>query len=334
MAPPPTAPPAPPPFEPPRWLRGPHAQTIVGRYWPWPRPRVAARYVEIPVSEGDRVSLLDSVPPGWGPGDPAALLIHGLAGTARSPYMVRVAQKLVARGVRAVRMNMRGAGAGFGSARRFYHSGRSDDLRAAAAWLAERAPGSPLGLVGFSLGANLVLKLAAEAADDPVPGLDCVVAANPPIDLDACCRHILRVYDRTFLRLLRGEVDRLHAAFPDLDRVDLSAATCLQDFDDHYTAPRNGFSDAADYYARSSAGPLIERIRAPGLVIHAADDPLIPPTPFQSVRFPPHLALEMIPQGGHLGFVSRSRWDGDRRWLDARILAWLGARWPGSAGSS
>ena len=47
--------------------------------------------------------------------------------------------------------------------------------------------GSPIALIGFSLGANLVLKLAAEAADVPLPGLDCVLAANPPIDLAGLC---------------------------------------------------------------------------------------------------------------------------------------------------
>ena len=320
-----------PPFEPPPWLRGPHAQTIIARYWPWPRLRIASKYVEVAVEDGDRISLLDSSPDGWKPGDPAAILVHGLGGNARSPYIVRVARKLADRGVRAVRMNLRGAGAGFGSARRFYHSGKTEDLRAAAGWLADRAAGSPIALIGFSLGANLVLKLAGEAADEPLPGLDCVVAANPPLDLDACCRFISRpgsrVYDQAFVKLLRAEVARLHAAFPDLGPIDLSATTSLLDFDDHYTAPRNGFADAADYYARSSAGPMVARIAVPGLVIHAVDDPFIPAEPFRNLAFPAHLALELIPRGGHLGYLSRTRWRGDRRWLDARILAWLSARW-------
>ncbi|WP_435017054.1 YheT family hydrolase [Tundrisphaera sp. TA3] len=323
---------SPPPFEPPHWLRGPHAQTIIARYWPYPRARIASSYVEVEVEDGDRISILESCPPLWAAGDPAAILIHGLGGTARSPYVVRVAKKLFDRGVRVVRMNLRGAGAGFGAARRFYHSGKTEDLRSVVSWLAEHSPDSPIGLVGFSLGANLVLKLAGEAADDPLPGLDCLVAANPPLDLDACCRFINRpgnrVYDRAFLRLLCAEVSRLHDAFPELGPIDLSSASSLLDFDDHYTAPRNGFADASDYYARSSAGPLVPRITLPGLVIHAEDDPFIPADPFLQLAFPPHLALELIPHGGHLGYLSRNRWKGDRRWLDARILAWLAERWP------
>ncbi|MBX6314885.1 MAG: alpha/beta fold hydrolase, partial [Isosphaeraceae bacterium] len=227
--------------------------------------------------------------------------------------------------------NLRGAGSGFGLARSTYHSGKTDDVRAVVRWLTRQAPGSPLALVGFSLGANLVLKLAAEAADEPLEGLDCVLAANPPLDLAACCRHLQRpenrLYDRNFVRLLRAEVRRLHDAFPALGPIDLSHIRNLYAFDEAYTAPRHGFTSAADYYARSSAGPLVPRIRVPGLVVHAEDDPFIPAEPFRAIEFPPQLALELIPSGGHLGYISRSRWQGDRRWLDARLATWLAARW-------
>jgi predicted alpha/beta-fold hydrolase len=198
-------------------------------------------------------------------------------------------------------------------------------------WLARRAPGSSIGLIGFSLGANLVLKLAGEAADDPLEGFDCVVAANPPIDLRAACEHIRRpqgkVYDRNFIRLLKVEEERLRHAFPDLAPCDFARVENLFQFDDVYTAPRNGFRNADEYYSRSSSAPLIPEIRAPGLVIHAIDDPFIPVEPFLTARFPRQLALELNPCGGHLGYLSRVTRGGDRRWLDARIAAWLASRW-------
>jgi predicted alpha/beta-fold hydrolase len=320
-----------PPFEPHPWVRGGDAQTIVARYLPGPRIRLPTTAHEIDAGAGDRLSVLESVPAGSVEDAPAAVLVHGLGGDAGASYIVRVAWRLFSLGIRVVRMNLRGAGMGFGLARGFYHAGRSDDARAVVEWLAGRVPGAPIALLGFSLGGNIVLKLAAEAARRPVPGLDCVLAANPPIDLAACCRYLQRprnrMYDRNFVKLLQAEVRRLHRARPELGPVDLSRATTLFDFDDVYTAPRNGFADALDYYQQSSAGPRLAEITIPGLVIHAADDPFIPVEPFQRFPFPSGLALELIPSGGHLGYFSRRRWGGDRRWLDGRLSAWLAVRW-------
>jgi predicted alpha/beta-fold hydrolase len=320
-----------PPFEPHPWFRGGSAQTIVGRYLPGRRLQLPATYHEVDVDEGDRISALDSLPPGWRPGDPQALLIHGLAGCARAPYVVRFGVRLAAMGVRVVRMNLRGAGAGFGSARGIYHAGRTDDLRTVAEWMARRSPDSPLALVGFSLGGNLVLKLAAEAAERPLDVLDAVVAANPPIDLAACCRHLQRpenrIYDRHFVRMLRREATRLHRAFPELGPVNVPRSASLYDFDDLYTSRRNGFADAADYYTRNSAGPLVPQIAIPGLVVHAVDDPFIPVDPFYGIQFPRSVALELLPCGGHLGYLGRNLWSGDCRWLDMRLAAWLTSHW-------
>lgn len=320
-----------PPFVPHPLLRSGHLQTVVGRYLGGARVNLPSSRHEVGIDGGDRLVVLESVPDGWRPGDPSALLVHGLAGCARSPYVVRVSDRLLRLGVRVVRMNLRGAGAGFGLARGTYHAGRTDDLRQIAGWMGARAPGSPIALVGFSLGANLVLKLAAEASVTPLNGLDCVLAANPPIDLAACCRAIQspgnRVYDRSFVRRLRADTARLHARFPDLGPANLPRVLTLQGFDEVYTAPRNGFRGAADYYARSSAGPLIPGIVVPGLVVHAMDDPFIPFEPFLTVPFPPRLALELIPGGGHLGYLSRSPWRGSRRWLDVRLTAWLASHW-------
>lgn len=318
-------------FEPHPLVRGGHLQTIVGRYLVGPRRPLPSVYHEVPLGCGDRLSVLESVPTDWRPDGPLAVLIHGLSGCARSPYVVRVAARLYRLGVRVVRMNLRGAGSGFGLARGIYHAGRTEDLRRVVTWATERARGARVALVGFSLGANLVLKLAAEATDESLEGLDCVLAANPPLDLAACCTQIQkpenRVYDRNFSKALRSDIARLHAAFPDLGSVGLPQEMTVLDFDEVYTAPRNGFDGAADYYARCSAGPLVPRVRVPGLVVHALDDPFIPAATFRGIAFPPRLALELIPGGGHLGYVSRRRWDGDRRWLDARLTAWLVAHW-------
>jgi predicted alpha/beta-fold hydrolase len=327
--------PSSPPFVPHPWFRGGHAQTIAGRYLGPRGPAVPARAEVVDLADGDRLVALDSTPQSWRAGGPAAVLVHGLASTAEAPYVARMARRLLDLGARVVRMNLRGAGAGFGLARGIYHAGRTEDVRAVVDHLAGSAVGSPIAVVGFSLGANLALKLAAEASRPSYPGArpDSVVAANPPIDLSACCRAMQRpshrLYDRSFTRWLRAQTRRLHDRFPELGPAGLERVRSVYDFDDFYTAPRNGFHGAEDYYRRSSAGPLVAEIVIPGLVVHAADDPFIPASAFDAVRFPANVRFELLPAGGHLGYIARRPWRGDRRWLETRLAAWLAERWGG-----
>lgn len=324
-----------PAFQPHPLVRNGHLQTLAGRYFLGsPAPLESTRH-EIDLPDGDRLVAFDTTPDGWAEGDPVVFFVHGLGGSCESPYVVRVAGRMLGLGYRVFRLNLRGAGSGFGLARGIYHAGRTGDVRVGVDWLSPRVPGSPIALLGFSLGGNLVLKLAAEGAEHPLPGVDCVLAVNPPIDLENCCNHMrqpgFRVYDRHFVRMLTGEIDRLHAHFPDLGPLDWTSVRSLFDFDEVYTAPRNGFTGALDYYRRSSAAPLIRQIQLPGLVIHAEDDPFIPAEPFRQVEFPERLTLELAPRGGHLGYLSRDRHGVDRRWLDARLCHWLERHWSSNA---
>lgn len=319
-----------PPFSPHPWLKGAHLQTVLGRYLN-PPPDLPATAREVPLEDGDRLVVLDSIPANWTTADPAAIVIHGLAGCANAAYVVRLGHRLTAAGVRVVRVNLRGAGAGFGLARRVYHAGRSDDLRAVAAWLAQDAPLSPIAVVGFSLGASLTLKLGAELHDHPLPAIDCLAAANPPLDLAVCARRISepenRVYDWNFARWLRAMTVRLHERFPELGPPRIENVRSLYEFDDRYTAPRNGFRSADHYYETCSVAPLLGQIEIPALIVHAADDPFIPVEPFRDAR-PSHLVeIEITSHGGHLGYLSHAPFEGDRRWLEARLAAWLLARW-------
>ncbi|MFH5804475.1 YheT family hydrolase, partial [Alienimonas sp. DA493] len=164
----------PPPFQPHRLLRGGHAQTLAAVYWtgtaPFLAPLPGARFRRhrVDLGDGDALALHDLTPADWSLGDPVVLLVHGLGGSADSPYMVRIAAKLADRGVRAVRMDHRTCGAGADLSRQPYHAGLSGDVRASAWFLCGPGglcPGSPLGLAGFSMGGNMVLKTLGEHAE-------------------------------------------------------------------------------------------------------------------------------------------------------------------------
>jgi predicted alpha/beta-fold hydrolase len=308
-----------------------HLQTILSRYLFGPPARLAARDHVVTLPGGDRLVVHDSRPERWRAGRPMVLLVHGLGGHAGDIDLVVLGRRMVDLGVRVVRMNLRGAGPGFGLASRLYSGASVDEVRAVADWMTSDSAGSPLGLVGFSLGGNLVLNLAAEAVDRPVEGLDCVLAAGAPIDLAECGRWMgqpsRRFYDRQLLYSVVAEVRRLQARFPEPGRSELASISSMLEFDRLYTAPRNGFATVEDYYRRCSPIESIDGIEVPGLVIHAEDDPFVPIAPLRRAILPHQLDLEIQRLGGHLGFISRQTWAGDYRWLITRMAAWLAERW-------
>lgn len=313
-------------FRPLPLLGNAHVQTLLGTWLTGRSLPHATQERQLLLADGDRLVLHDSVPPSWKPGAPTALLVHGLAGTHDSGYMRRLAGRLLSRGVRVVRMDLRGCGRGASLARGTYNAGCSDDVRAAAVELGRESPASPLVLIGFSLGGNIVLKLAGEAAANPVPGLDCVVAVSPPIDLERCSILIAlrrnRFYERHFVSSLVSQVRERRRYFPEVPEVRFPRKLTLRLFDDLYTAPRGGFADALDYYRRVAALPLVPRIRVPTFILTARDDPFIAVEPFESLAAPPNVHIQILPCGGHLGFLG---WDGTGgiRWAEQRIADWV-----------
>ncbi len=124
-------------FRPAWWLPGGHAQTLSAAFWKGPQPIEQGFARQITLPDGDALVALDDQPPQWKAGDPAILMMHGLGGSARNPFLVRVTAKLLQRGVRVFRLNLRGCGTGAGLARLPYNAGRSGDLKAAVAAVIE-----------------------------------------------------------------------------------------------------------------------------------------------------------------------------------------------------
>jgi predicted alpha/beta-fold hydrolase len=295
---------------------GPHAQTLLGTLLPGAYcPRGKRIVVHLP--DGDALLLHENTPPGWAPGRPAALLVHGLTGSHRSGHSQRMAVQLLAAGWRTYRIDLRGAGDGVALARRTYHAGRSEDLRAALDVIRQRCPGSPLSMIAVSLGGNMALKLAGEGVE-----LARLVAMNPPIDLERCSMRFSRpenrFYERHFVRDLIANAEARKRRFPDLPAVALNREMTIRAFDDAYTAPINGFRDAAHYYREASSLPLIGRITVPTLILTARDDPFIDPGPFDELTPSANLLVRVTERGGHVGFIG---WGG--RWAEAVAVGWL-----------
>jgi uncharacterized protein len=313
-------------FRPLPLLSNPHVQTLLG-HWLRGRQKFGAtteHTVRLP--DGDALVLHDAVPQNWQVGGPIVVLVHGLTGSHASAQIVRPGSALFNAGMRVIRLDLRGAGKSLPLSRLSYHGGRSDDVRAALEEIHRMAPESPMTLVGVSLGGNIVLKLAGEAADNPVPGLVRVAALSPPIDMSRCAALLAerrnRMYGNFFLRDLVADARKRQQYFPDLPPLNLPKELTIHLYDDLYTAVRGGFADAEDYYRRSSALPLIGRIQVPTIVLTARDDPFIAVDPFEELKAPSHVEVRILRHGGHLGFLG---WDGAGgiRWAERRIVDWV-----------
>jgi len=311
-------------FRPLPLLSNPHVQTVLGNLLRWTRDRHPATLRAVALPDGDALALHDATPPGWQAGQPIVLLLHGLGGCHQSSYLVRMANRLAGQGLRAVRLDLRGAGAGARLARRFYNAACSDDVRAVLAALHAEQPGSPLYVVGFSLGGNVALKLAGEARATPVAGLAGVAAVGPPIDLARCSVLLTRLpfYDRFYVGHLVRQVRRQAGHFDDLPVPDFPRGLTLRGFDDIFTAPRWGYADALDYYRQASALPWLPRIDVPCLVLAARDDPFVAVESFEEAAPGPRTRIELATHGGHLGFLGGDG-QGGIRWAEARVTRWL-----------
>ena len=231
--------------------------------------------------------------------------------------MMSLASAALDAGYAAHRVNIRGCGAGAGMSQTLYHAGLTSDLRAVLGEI-----GAPAHLVGFSLGANVVLKLAGELGEAAKGRIRGVCGISAPLDLEACARRIAerdnRIYELRFVRRMKRrllETGRYGAG-------DLGGLDSVIGIDDRITAPSFGFEDALHYYRTQSARQFLAEIRVPVLLIQAKDDTFIPFGSFEAAvpRGNAAVTLLAVEHGGHLGFVGRRP---HRLWVDDAVMAWV-----------
>ncbi len=311
------------PFTPLAYLKHPLAQTLAGTYFPQPSDLFPTCVHELVLPDLDRLIVIENRPFSFQPGGRVALLVHGLLGSHNSGYMRRITRKLVQSGVAVFRLNLRNSGPGFGLSKKTYHAGISEDARFVLRWLNENYPKSPVTQIGFSLGANLTLKLAGEDGIKTTGGLDSVIAVSPPLHLGQTAHRLSKsFFDSYFVKLLKRDVQRLHQILktktPCLDNV-----IRIRDFDQRYTAPVHGFKDAEEYYEQCSSAHYIPHIRVPTLILASLDDPIAETS--EILRLPVRSGQDLIitEQGGHLGFVGFDKWHHGYRWMDRVVVNWV-----------
>ena len=306
-------------------LKNRHIQTLYAPLFrKQPQPKVEAEIFEL--NDGDFVECF------WHnqkPTDnrPIVTLFHGLAGSFDSPYIQGVMRALDKRGFASVLMHFRGCSGKENRLPRSYHSGDTADAKAWIDYLKEKYPDSPLHAVGYSIGGNMLLKLLGE--EQRKTPLLSAVSVSAPMDLAITAKAINRgfskLYQQHLLKPLKVELLKKFDKFDmesllKIDTNRVKKIKTIEEFDELYTAPINGFDSAKDYYSKCSAKQFLKNIAIPTLIIHSLDDPFMTPEilPSKEAKVSKNVQFKVSKHGGHVGFVGEKCYQ-PNYWLEETI---------------
>jgi len=251
-------------------------------------------------------------------------------GSYLSPYIQGVMKELSSNGFNSVLMHFRGCARQANLLPRSYHSGETGDALEFITSLHKEFPTSKLYGVGYSLGANMLLKLLGELQKKSL--LSKVVAVSPPMQLDVCASAMDKGLSKYYqYRLLRDLKSALYKKYDEHDmqtlldfkRSDIKRLNSFYKYDDAYTAPIHGFTSASEYYEKCSSKQFLKEIQTPTLIIHSKDDPFMTPEVIPNKEeLSEQITLYITDKGGHVGFVEGSFFKPEY-WLEKKIVTFL-----------
>jgi len=223
-------------------------------------------------------------------------------------------QTLAKNGFHSVLMHFRGCAKEENLLPRSYHSGETVDALAFIKSVHTKFPNSKLYAISYSLGANMLLKLLGEQKDAIL--LEKAIAVSPPMQLNICAntmnKGFSKYYQYKLLQELKISLDKKYERHDmqkllSFKRSQIHTLNSFWKYDDAYTAPVHGFSDAKEYYEKCSAKQFLKDIQIPTLIIHSKDDPFMTPDVLPNKEeISNKVTLCITNKGGHVGFVAGS----------------------------
>jgi predicted alpha/beta-fold hydrolase len=323
-------------FVPHALLKSGHAMTMVAAYVPrrFSLPEPEARLFQ--VDSFSRLLGQCHWQAGKSRDTPVIAIVHGLEGSADSYYVKGIAEKAFHRGFHVVRLNQRNCGGTEKLTPTLYNSAMSGDYRAVLEELANVDGFERIFFAGYSMGGNLVTKMAGEYGDDVPPALQGVCSVCPAIDLSACADALERqdnyFYQRHFVKGLMTRYARKAKMFPDrYSQNGFGPIRTVREFDDAITAPCFGFRDAEEYYEAAGAKKVIAQVCVPTLMITAEDDPFVPYVSFLAAGVGKNPCIQFVApeHGGHCAFISNQS-GLERFWAEQRIVEFCEEIWRSS----
>lgn len=300
------------------WLPGGHLQTIYAATLA-DAPQVTYRRERWELPDGDFVDA-DWIEPAAGENLasvklPIVVLFHGLEGNSQSNYARALMSATKAKGWRGVVIHFRGCSGEPNRLPRVYYAGDTPEIQLLLSRVRENALDVPIYAVGFSLGANALLKWLGESGEAANHMITKAAAISAPMDLAASATALDTglnrfLYTPRFVDSMRPKALQMSARFPGLlDAEKINAAKTIHDIDNAVTAKLYGAKDADDYYAQNASKPWLTQISLPTLILNAKNDTFVPedtlPTATEVSAF---VTLEYPATGGHAGFSGRDNW--------------------------
>ena len=303
-------------------LANPHWQSMWPTFIMRKKPDLQTTCERVELKDGDFIDLEFY---GHNNG-PIVILLHGVTGHVTSPYIKYIMPILVEKGWHPVLMYYRGYGVDHNRLDVMTHAGQTGDFDEVVEKISSRYPNTPIAAIGFSQGANLLLKYLGEKGINTP--LSCAIAVSPPFQLRSIANRIRHGMSRFYQWYLLRQLKEFYRTKFRYRRAPfnikkLHRYRSFWRFDDKVTAPVHNFNGAVDYYRKASCAKYLPNIKIKTLIIHAKDDPIMTPDIIPTENeISPSTTLELSSHGGHLGFVS-----GTLRkpvfWLSTRIPEFL-----------
>ncbi len=316
-------------FEPSFGLKNRHIQTLYASFFRKFKP-LAFESEIFELSDGDFIEAYWYKHKKHTPSTPIIILFHGLTGSYASPYIQGAVRALNKAGYSCVVMHFRGCSGKENRKARSYHSGDTQDAQEFIHSLHIRYPNAALGGVGYSLGANMLLKYLGQTQEKSL--LKTAAAVSAPMLLDVCATQMQKGFSQFYQKILLKDLQKSLLKKYDkhpmqqligLKKEDVKKLKTFWLFDEAYTAKINNFASAKEYYKKSSAMGYLKEIQTPTLIIHAKDDPFMTPEVIPNKSdISKSITLQILENGGHVGFISGTLLH-PKYWLDKRVTTFF-----------
>jgi predicted alpha/beta-fold hydrolase len=298
------------PFHPPSYLANAYTQTFLASLkirTLGSNPLVCfEKHVVLETSMGTRLSGYYS-PQNASKPKGMAILLHGWEGSSHSTYILQCGKHLYRNGYAVFRLNFRDHGASHHLNEGLFYATLLDEVFEGVQLASRFCENIPVFLVGFSLGGNFAIRIAARYSTGGYHHLSRAVSISPVLDPSKATDRIdgnsfIRGY---FLKKWRNSLILKQRLFPNTyDFKKILKLTTLRKMTDELVHQYTNFADAHAYFRSYTISPeSTEHLALPLTIISAVDDPIIPADDFYALKITGETDLILHEHGGHNGFL-------------------------------